>query len=177
MRTLYLKTQTHESFIVGWISVEHRKRQIGLEVQFLLGPLFQFPNDLGQAAHHKLLTLSNSMPRTFSTRLCLAKLRWQQWMHAPKGVEMVYECNKCQGFKGERHSFFHSYFKCLIIKYTVYIEHSFSMSAAGFCVYLFNYDSLIITLLSGAKNRAILPSFPAVTSTSGDIATPPVHFL
>ena len=36
---------------------------------------------------------------------------------------------------------------------------------------------LIITMLNGAKNRAILPSFPAVTSTSGDIAMPPVHFL
>ena len=39
----------------------------------------------------------------------------------------------------------------------------FSMSSASFCVYLFNYDSLIITLLNGAKNRDILSSFPAVT--------------
>ena len=38
-----------------------------------------------------------------------------------------------------------------------------SMSAASFCVYLFNYDPLIITLLNGVKNIAILPSFPAVT--------------
>ena len=39
----------------------------------------------------------------------------------------------------------------------------FSVSAASFCAYLFNYDSLIITLLHGAENRAILPSFPALT--------------
>ena len=33
-------------------------------------------------------------------------------------------------------------------------------------------------MLNGAETaRAIPPSFPAVTSTSGDIATPPVHFL
>ena len=34
------------------------------------------------------------------------------------------------------------------------------MSALTLCI---NYDPLIITLLNGAKNRAILPSFPAVT--------------
>ena len=34
-----------------------------------------------------------------------------------------------------------------------------------------------ITILKGAKNRAILPSFPAVMSTPGDVAMPPVHFL
>ena len=43
--------------------------------------------------------------------------------------------------------------------------------------FLVKYDRLVITVLNGAKNRAILPSFAAVTSTSGDIATPPVHFL
>ena len=53
----------------------------------------------------------------------------------------------------------------------------FSMPAASFCVLLFNYDSLIITMLNGAKNRAISPSFPTETSTQGDITTPPVHFL
>ena len=39
----------------------------------------------------------------------------------------------------------------------------FRMSAARCCVYLFNYDSLIITILNGAKNRAFPPSFSAVT--------------
>ena len=51
------------------------------------------------------------------------------------------------------------------------------MSALILHAEFINYDRLIITVLSGAKNRAILQSFPAVTSTSGDIATPPVHFL
>ena len=51
------------------------------------------------------------------------------------------------------------------------------MSALILHAYFINYDRLIITVLSGAKNRAILLSFPAVTLTSGDIATSPVHFL
>ena len=36
---------------------------------------------------------------------------------------------------------------------------NFSMSAASFCVYLFNFDSLIINMLNGPKQRysAIFP--------------------
>ena len=52
-----------------------------------------------------------------------------------------------------------------------------SKSALNFWYKFHNYDLLIIAILNGPKNRAILTSIPAVTSTSGDIATPPVHFL
>ena len=56
---------------------------------------------------------------------------------------------------------------------------NFSMSAATLSASFINnyYDFLIITQLNLAKNRAILPSFPAVTKTPGDIATPlPLSF-
>ena len=37
-----------------------------------------------------------------------------------------------------------------------------SMSVGTLCALFINYNPLIITILNGAKNRAILPSFNAV---------------
>ena len=51
-----------------------------------------------------------------------------------------------------------------VFNYEIYILNmDFSISAASFFVYLFNYDSLINTLSNRTKTRAILPSFSGVT--------------
>ena len=53
----------------------------------------------------------------------------------------------------------------------------FSMSAASVLCLIISLWLLNYYYVEWGKNRAIPPSFHAVTSTSGDIATPPLHFL